>query len=57
MVPMSSMEDRFITLTEHELVELFWRNPELKYELQRMAFGNYTTIATPAKVSQADVRD
>ncbi|KAG0278993.1 metallophosphoesterase domain-containing protein 1 [Linnemannia gamsii] len=57
LVPTSSMEDRFITLMEHELVELFWRHPEPKYELQCMAFGNYTTIATPAKVSQADVRD
>ncbi|KAF8947557.1 hypothetical protein BGZ47_008702 [Haplosporangium gracile] len=28
--PMSSMKDRFITLTEFELVELFWRNPALK---------------------------
>ncbi|KAF8932061.1 hypothetical protein BGZ58_007238 [Dissophora ornata] len=57
VVPMSSMKDRFITLTELNLVELFWRNPALKCELQQMAFGDYTTIETPAQVSQADVRD
>ncbi|KAI8601632.1 hypothetical protein EDD21DRAFT_102171 [Dissophora ornata] len=54
---MSSMKDRFITLTELNLVELFWRNPALKYELRQMAFGDYTTIEPPAQVSQADVRD
>ncbi|KAK3806243.1 MAG: hypothetical protein JOS17DRAFT_604915 [Linnemannia elongata] len=57
LVQMSSMEDKFITLTELDLVELFWRNPALKCELQHMAFGDYTTIETPAQVSQADVRD
>ncbi|KAF9541594.1 hypothetical protein EC957_002963, partial [Mortierella hygrophila] len=55
LVPMSPMKDRFITLMELELVELFWRNPALKCELQRMAFGDYTTIETPVQVSQADV--
>jgi hypothetical protein len=55
LVPMSSMKDRFITLTELELVELFWRNPALKCELQHLAFGDYTAIETPAQVSQADV--
>ncbi|KAF8946047.1 hypothetical protein BGZ47_001432 [Haplosporangium gracile] len=56
LVPMSSMKDKFITLTELELVVLFWRNPALKCELQHMAFGDYTTIRTPAQV-QADVRN
>ncbi|KAF9100876.1 hypothetical protein BGX30_009515, partial [Mortierella sp. GBA39] len=54
VVPMSSMKGRLIALTELELVGLFWRNPELKCELQHIAFGDYSTIETPAQVSQAD---
>ncbi|KAG0271514.1 hypothetical protein BGZ95_000663 [Linnemannia exigua] len=32
-----------------------WRDSALKCELRHMVFGDYTTIETPAQVSQTDV--
>jgi hypothetical protein len=57
LVPMSSFEDKFITLSELDLSKLFWRGPFLKANIQSLVLDGFTDIHYADQVSQADVVD
>lgn len=55
LVPMSSFEDKFITLSELDLTKVFWHQRPLREQLQLYAHPDFPSISSPDKVTQADV--
>ncbi|KAG9060891.1 hypothetical protein KI688_007847 [Linnemannia hyalina] len=55
LVPMSSFENKFITVSELELTRIFWRDPMLKTVLQSYAWPDFPSIEYADQVSQTDV--
>jgi len=56
-VPISSFDDKFVTLSELDLSKIFWRDPSLKCRMQTLAVECFETIQYADQVSQADVAD
>ncbi|KAF9125980.1 hypothetical protein BGW39_007002 [Mortierella sp. 14UC] len=57
LMPLSTFEDKFVTLSELELSRLFWRDPHLKAWMQSITVEGFTRIHCADEVSQADVGD
>ncbi|KAG0020648.1 hypothetical protein BGZ81_009264, partial [Podila clonocystis] len=55
LVPMSSFEDKFVTVSELDLTKIFWQDEVLKRQLQHFAHPDFPSIETPDKIAQADV--
>ncbi|KAF8938778.1 hypothetical protein BGZ47_008442, partial [Haplosporangium gracile] len=57
LVPISSFDDKFVTLSELDLSKIFWRDPFLKCRIQALAVECFETTQYADQVSQADVAD
>ncbi|KAF9078882.1 hypothetical protein BGX23_005999, partial [Mortierella sp. AD031] len=55
LVPMSSFDIKFITLSELDLTKIFWQDPLLRRMLQSYAHGDFPSIKHSDKVTLADV--
>ncbi|KAF9536326.1 hypothetical protein EC957_011528, partial [Mortierella hygrophila] len=55
LVPMSSFDVTFITLSELDLTKIFWQEPLLRRMLQSYAHGDFPSIKHSDKVTLADV--
>ncbi|KAG0275724.1 hypothetical protein BGZ97_010231, partial [Linnemannia gamsii] len=54
LVPVSSFDDKFVTLSELDLTKIFWPDPDLRLQLQLYALPDFPSIESPEKVSQSD---
>ncbi|KAK5815551.1 hypothetical protein F5H01DRAFT_366477 [Linnemannia elongata] len=57
LVPVSSFDDKFVTLSELDLSRIFWRDPFLTCRIQSLAVEYFDAIQYADQVSQADVAD
>ncbi|KAF9918725.1 hypothetical protein FBU30_011288 [Linnemannia zychae] len=55
LVPMSLLDDKFITVSELDLIRIIWRYPVLRNQLQSLAWSDFPSIKYADQVSQPDV--
>ncbi|KAF8926944.1 hypothetical protein BGZ47_002457 [Haplosporangium gracile] len=55
LVPMSSFDDKFVTVSELELSKIFWWDPILKQVLQTYAWPDFPSTEYRNQVTQMDV--
>ncbi|KAG0329520.1 hypothetical protein BG000_012074, partial [Podila horticola] len=53
--PISSLDNKFITVSEPELTKIFWQDEALKLQLQHWAYPDFPSVESPEKVAQVDV--
>ncbi|KAG0197548.1 hypothetical protein BGX33_000520, partial [Mortierella sp. NVP41] len=57
LVPMSSFEDKFVTLSELDLSRIFWQDPFLKARIQSFVVDGFEAIHYADQVTLPDVVD
>jgi len=55
LVPMSSFEDKFISISELDLTKIFWQDDALQYQLRMYAQADFPSAEYIEQISQPDI--